>query len=81
MTKHIIEVSVCDDYTAVPMEVTDVELAAIKKLVDMVNAACTYGCKPFIEVDPVRRYTWDKVVADYQEAITEKREKEKGNQK
>lgn len=80
MKKHIIEVSGCDDSTAVPMEVTDVELAAIKKLVDMVNAARTYGCKPFIEVDP-GYYTWDQVVADYQEAITEKRETEKENQK
>lgn len=78
--KHIIEVSGCDDFTAVPMEVTDVELAAIKKLVDMVNAARTNGCKPFIEVDP-GYCTWDKAVADYQEAITEKRENEKENQK
>lgn len=76
--KHIITVSGCDDSTAVPMEVTEVELAAIKKLVDMVNAACTYSCKPFIEVDP-GYCTWDKVVADYQEAITEKRENDKEN--
>lgn len=75
MKKHIIAVAGCDDSTAVPMEVTDVELAAIKKLVDMVNAARTYSCKPFIEVDP-GYCTWDEVVADYQEAITEKREKE-----
>lgn len=80
MEKHIIEISGCDDYTAVPMEVTDVELAAIMKLVDMVNAACTYRCKPFIEVDPSDGM-WDKVVADYQEAITDKRETEKENQK
>lgn len=80
MKKHIIEVSGCDDSTAVPMEVTDVELAAIKRLVDMVNAASTYGCKPFIEVDP-HYCTWDEVVADYRETITEMRETEKENQK
>lgn len=79
MKKHIIVVSGCDDSTSVPMEVTDVELAAIKKLVDMVNAARTDGCKPFIEVDP-GYYTWDQVVAYYQEAITEKREAEKEDQ-
>lgn len=79
MKKHIIEVSGCDDSTAVPMEVTEGELAAIKKLVDMVNAASTYRCKPFIEIDP-GDCAWDKVVADYQEATTGKRETEKRNQ-
>ena len=80
MKKHIIAVAGCDDSTAVPMEVTEGELAAIKKLVDMVNAACTYRCKPFIEVDP-GYCTWDEVVADYQQAITEMRLAEKEKKK
>ena len=78
MTKHIIEVSGCDDTTVVPMEVTDAELATIERLADLVNAACTSGCKPVVVVDP-GCYTWDKVVAEYQEDITEKRENEKEN--
>lgn len=78
MGKHIIEVSGCDDTTAVPMEVTDVELATIERLADMVNAACTSGCNPVVVVDP-GYYTWDGVVADYQEDITEKRENDKEN--
>ena len=78
MGKHIIEVAGCDDTTAVPMEVTDVELATINRLADMVDAARTYGCKPVIVVDP-GYYTWDQVVADYQQDITEKRENDKEN--
>ena len=78
MGKHIIEVSGCDDSTAVPMEVTDAELATIKRTVDMVNAARTCQCKPFIEVDP-GYYDWDLVVADYREYFAEKQEQDKEN--
>lgn len=78
MGKHIIEVAGCDDTTAVPMEVTDAELATIMRLADMVDAARTYGCKPVIVVDP-GYYTWDQVVADYQQDITEKHENDKEN--
>ena len=78
MGKHIIEVAGCEDTTAVPMEVTDAELATIMRLADMVDAARTSGCKPVIVVDP-GYYTWDLTVADYQEYVAEKRENEKEN--
>lgn len=79
MGKHIIEVLGCDDITAVPMEVTDAELATINRLADMVNAAHQeYDCKPLIQVDP-GNYDWDQVVTTYQEDVAQKRENEKEN--
>lgn len=70
MSKHIIRVRGCDESTAVPMELTDAELATIKKLADAVNAVTTYGCKPRIGIDP-KYLTWDEAVATYREDLTE----------
>lgn len=74
MSKHIIRVRGCDDSTAVPMELTDAELATIKKLADAVNAAATYGCKPRIGIDPTHP-TWDEAVATYSEDVAEVEER------
>ena len=74
MSKHIIQVSGCDDSTAVPMELTDTELATIKKLADAVNAAATYECKPRIVIDP-KSLTWDESVAAFLGDVAEVEEK------
>ena len=68
MSKHIICVYGCDDYAAVPMDLTDSDLAAIEKLVDAVNAAAYYGCKPTMDVES-KDLNWDKVCDAYIEDI------------
>lgn len=41
----------CDATTKVKMEVTDAELAAYKKLADIVTNKSSYGCEPTMTVE------------------------------
>lgn len=78
MTRHIIEVLGCDDYTTVPMELTEAEVAVIQRLADMVKAAESSRCKPVITVDDAG-ISWDVAVKRYQEDVAEKQEQEREN--
>ena len=78
MTRHIIEVLGCDDYTTVPMELTDAELSVIKRLADMVESARSTQCKPSVVVDD-SGLSWDRAVEFYQEDVTDKQEQEREN--
>ena len=78
MTRHIIEVLGCDDYTTVPMELTEAEVAVIQRLADMVKAAESSRCKPVITVDDAG-ISWDVAVKRYQEDVTDKQEQEREN--
>lgn len=78
MGKHIIEVLGCDDYTIVPMELTEAEVAVIQRLADMVKAAESNRCKPVITVDDAG-ISWDVAVKRYQEDVADKQEQEREN--
>ena len=78
MTRHIIVVLGWDDYTIVPMELTEAEVAVIQRLADMVKAAESSRCKPVITVDDAG-ISWDVAVKRYQEDVADKQEQEREN--
>jgi hypothetical protein len=50
MATYAIKVSGCDDSTTVQVELTDAEVAAVRRVADAVTAASDYGCMPRMRV-------------------------------